>query len=182
MKSSNSPEASPATRAKIPCLWRQDVKDRRVIFGILPCVVISSLETDAFMAVIACIDMLKVRRNPARSRRERESTQGAVAILRRKKRVQGCASQNSYPKKSIQRKAGQTSLNASAGHAKKSSGRTWYEFQIQERKGPSRGLIQEGEPHERNPSAPKFEERKPEETSRQEECARKVAWDLARIF
>ena len=32
----------------------QDVKDRRVIF--VPCVVITSLETGAFMAVIACID------------------------------------------------------------------------------------------------------------------------------
>ena len=33
--------------------------------------------------------------------------------------------------------------------------------------------------NERNLCAPKFEERTPEETSRQEECARKAAWDLA---
>ena len=71
-------------------------------------------------------------------------------------------------------------MNASAGHAKKFSGRTWYEVQIRERKGPSRGVIQKGEPPERNPCAPKFEERTPEETSRQEEYARKAAWNLAR--
>ena len=35
-------------------------------------------------------------------------------------------------------------------------------------------------PHERHPCASTFEERTPEETSRQEECARKAAWDLAR--
>ena len=48
-------------------------------------------------------------------RSKSESTQGAVAIL--KEKVQGCVSQNSDPKKSILRKAGQTRLSASAGHA-----------------------------------------------------------------
>ena len=72
VKSSTRLEASPATSAKIPCLWgEQEVKDRHVIFDILPCVVMTSLETDAFMAIIACIDMVMVRRNPARSRRKR---------------------------------------------------------------------------------------------------------------
>ena len=70
-----------------------------------------------------------------------ESTQGAVAILKEEK-VQGCVSLNSDPKKSTLRKAGQMSLNASEGHALKFSGRTWYEVQIRERKGPSRGVIQ----------------------------------------
>ena len=50
-------------------------------------------------------------------------------------------------------------------------------FKFGKEKG-SRGVI--GEPHERNPCAPKFEERTPEETSRQEEYARKAAWNLAR--
>ena len=45
----------------------QDVKDRHVILDILPCVVITSLETDAFTAIVACADML-VTRNPARGR------------------------------------------------------------------------------------------------------------------
>ena len=95
------------TGAKMLVHGGQDVKDRHVIFDILLCVVIASLETDAFMAIIACIDMLMVGRDPARSRRKRE--------------VQGCVSQNSGPKKSILRKAGQTRLNASAGHTIKNS-------------------------------------------------------------
>ena len=49
----------------------QDVENRRVIIGILPCVKITSLETGASMAIIACIDMLTVRRNPARGRKVR---------------------------------------------------------------------------------------------------------------
>ena len=112
-------------------------------------------------------------------RSSKESTQKAVAILRQNK-VQGCVFQNSDPKKFILRKAGQVRLNAWAGHTVKFSGRTWYEIRIRDRKEPSRGVIQEGEPHEGNPCAPRFEERTPEETSRQEGCARKVAWDLAK--
>ena len=46
-----------------------DARDGRVIFDILPCVVITSLETGAFVTIIACIDMLMVR--TARSRRKR---------------------------------------------------------------------------------------------------------------
>ena len=45
---------------------------------------------------------------------------------------------------------------------------------------PSRGVIQKGEVHERNPCVPKFQERTPEETSRQEECVRKAALDWVR--
>ena len=44
-------------------MGEQDVKDRHVIFDILPCVVITILETDAFMVIVVCIDMLMVRRN-----------------------------------------------------------------------------------------------------------------------
>ena len=99
VKSSTSLEASPATRAKIPCLWGvregggegQDVKDRHVIFDILPCVVITSLETDAFMARVACVDMLMVSRNPERSRGKRV-LQGAVANLRQKNGPRLCVS------------------------------------------------------------------------------------------
>ena len=108
-KSSTSLEASLATRANIPCLWEeQDVKDRHVIFYILPCVVMTCLEPGASMAIIACIDML---------------TQQEVEE-REYSKVQGCASQNPDPKKSILRKAGQTRLNASAGHTIQFSGRT----------------------------------------------------------
>ena len=85
----------------------QNLQDRRVIFGVLPYVVIRSLETDAFVAIIASFDMLIVRRSPAKS--NRESTQVAVANLKHRK-VQDCVSQNSHPKKSILRKAGQVRM------------------------------------------------------------------------
>ena len=112
---------------------------------------------------------------------KKESTRGKVAILKEKKN-QGCASQNSGPTKSILGNAEQTRLNASAGHSMKFSGRTWYEIQIWERKGPSQGVIQKGELDERNPCVPKFDERTLEETSRKEECARKAAWNLAKKY
>ena len=60
------------------------MKNRRVIIDIIPCVVVTSLETDAFMAMVAYFDMLTVPRNPARGR-EGEGTQGSVAILKEKK-------------------------------------------------------------------------------------------------
>ena len=49
-----------------------------------------------------------------------------------------------------------------------------------ERTGPSRGLIQKCEPHERSPCAPRFEDRTEDETLHQERYARRVAWDLAK--
>ena len=75
-KSLNSLKASPETRAKKFFVYGgQDEKDRRATIDIIPCVVVTSLETDAFMAIVAHIDMLKVRSNlSARSRKE--GTQG----------------------------------------------------------------------------------------------------------
>ena len=69
----------------------QDVENRRVIIGILPCVVITSLFPGASMATIACIDMLMVRRNRARGRQVRV-LQGAVAILNERKGPRLCIS------------------------------------------------------------------------------------------
>ena len=45
---------------------------------------------------------------------------------------------------------------------------------------PSLGLICPGEPHERSPNAPKFEDRSQEETEWQEQGAREAAWKLAK--
>ena len=45
---------------------------------------------------------------------------------------------------------------------------------------PSLGYICPGEPHERSPNAPKFEDRSQEETEWQERCAREAAWKLAK--
>ena len=45
---------------------------------------------------------------------------------------------------------------------------------------PSLGKICPGEPHERSPNAPKFEDRSQEETEWQERGAREAAWKLAK--
>ena len=84
-------------------------------------------------------------------------------------------SQDSYPGKSILRKE----AKFGSKHAVKFFKGTWHQVKILERKGPSRGIIQKCEPHERNPCAPMFEERTQDETLHQERCARRVAWILA---
>ena len=45
---------------------------------------------------------------------------------------------------------------------------------------PSLGMICPGEPHQRSPNAPKFEDRSQEETERQDQGAREAAWRLAK--
>ena len=51
---------------------------------------------------------------------------------------------------------------------------------IRENKGPSLGKIQVKILHQRSPNATKFEDRSPEEAVRQERCARRDAWVLAK--
>ena len=46
----------------------------------------------------------------------------------------------------------------------------------------SLGMICPGDPHQRNPNAPKFEDRSQEETEWQERCARDAAWRLAKVL
>ena len=65
-----------------------------------------------------------------------------------------------------------------SNHAVKVSKGTWHHRKIWERKGPSGGIVQKCEPQERNPCAPKFEDRTLQETLQQERCARRDAWDL----
>ena len=57
-------------KLKIPVFGWQDEKDHRVFINIIPCVVVTSLETDAFMAIVACIDELMVRATSARGRKK----------------------------------------------------------------------------------------------------------------
>ena len=47
---------------------------------------------------------------------------------------------------------------------------------------PSLGMICPGDPHQRNPNTPKFEDRSQEETEWQERCAREAAWKMSKIF
>ena len=50
-----------------------------------------------------------------------------------------------------------------------------HHIKIRESKGPSRGIIQKCEPHERNPCAFGFEERAQDETLHQERCASRMS-------
>ena len=85
-----------------------------------------------------------------------------------------CVSPDLHPRKSILRKEAKLGSN----HTVKFSRSTWH-HKKKERKGPSRGVIQKCEPHERHPCAPQFDETKQEETLHQESCTR-VSWDLAK--
>ena len=57
---------------------------------------------------------------------------------------------------------------------------TLHPVKIRERKGPSKEVIQKCEPQERNPCAPKFDDRTQEEILQLERCACRGAWDLAK--
>ena len=49
-----------------------------------------------------------------------------------------------------------------------------------ETKNPSLGMIWPGEPHQRSPNAPKFEDRSQEQTEWQEQGAREATWRLTK--
>ena len=88
----------------------------------------------------------------------------------------GCVFQDMKPPKSILRKSSDMQkpiqrvkfTEAVARHTKNQD------------KNPSLGFICPGEPHERSPNAPKFEDRSQEETEWQEQGAREAAWKLAK--
>ena len=174
VKSSTNVEARPATRARIPYAWRAICKISSCDFRHPP-VCRNYKSEKRWIYGSNCLFRHADGEEKLRKRSKKESTHGAVAILKHRK-VQGCVSQNSDPKKSILRKAGQVRGNASAGHTIRFSGRTRYEIRIRDTKGPSQGIIQNGDTHERNRWALKFEERTPKETLRQEDCAGKAAW------
>ena len=152
------------------------VKTRRVCFGIFPCVNTSSLRPDANLEEHVSSDMLRLMRSPARSQRKVvrkdqlffwRSLHNCVVYLKILIR-----------EKSILRKERKLGSN----HAVKFSQITWHQHKIWERKVPSRGIIQKCAPHVRSLCAPQFEERTHEETLQQDGCARKAAWDLAKLF
>ena len=157
----------------------RQAKIRHVIFGILPCVIITKLNQDANMAK-KCRFRHDDDEAPSK-KSKKESAKGSVASLKEEVQI-GCVSQDSDPKKSTLRKLGELRLNASAGHTVKFSGSTWHRIKIREREGPCRGIIPKCEPHERNPCAPRFEDRSHEETSREKSWAREAAWNLAKTF
>ena len=87
--------------------------------------------------------------------------EGSVTLLKQSIQL-GCVSRDYPPRKSTLREVGKMGLNHTVNFSKG----TWHRVIL--------------EPYERNPCAPKFEERTQDETLHQERCARRVAWDLAK--
>ena len=88
----------------------------------------------------------------------------------------GCVFQDMTPPKSILRKS--TDMPKPIQHIKFK--KTIVRHTKIRDKNPSFGYICPGEPHERSPTAPKFEDRSQEETEWQEQGAREAAWKLAK--
>ena len=88
----------------------------------------------------------------------------------------GCVFQDMTPPKSILRKSTDMPKTIQRVKFKKAIAR---HTKIRDQ-NPSLGYICPGEPHERSPNAPKFEDRSQEETEWQEPGARESAWKLAK--
>ena len=88
----------------------------------------------------------------------------------------GCVFQDMTPPKSILRKSTDMPKPIQRVKFKKAIAR---HTKIRDQ-NPSLGYICPGEPHERSPNAPKFEDRSQEETEWQDQGAREAAWKLAK--
>ena len=88
----------------------------------------------------------------------------------------GCVFQDMKPPKSILRKS--TNMQKPIQRVKFTKAITRH-TKIRDQ-NPSLGYICPGEPHQRSPNAPKFEDRPQEETEWQEQGAREAAWKLAK--
>ena len=88
----------------------------------------------------------------------------------------GCVFQDMTPPKSILRKGTDMPKPIQSVKFKKAIAR---HAKIRDQ-NPSLGFFCPGEPHERSPNAPKFEDRSQEETEWQEQGAREAAWKLAK--
>ena len=88
----------------------------------------------------------------------------------------GCVFQDMTPPKSILRKGTDMQRPIQRVRFTKATARR---TKIQDQ-NPSLGYICPGEPHQRSPNAPKFEDRSQEETEWQERWAREAAWKLAK--
>ena len=91
-------------------------------------------------------------------------------------RQMGCVFQDMKPSKSILRKSSDMQKPIQCVKFTKAIAR---HAQIRDQ-NPSLGMICPGEPHQRTPNAPKFEDRSQEETEWQEQGAREAAWKLAK--
>ena len=106
----------------------------------------------------------------------RELKQGPVGRRSSNARHLGCVSHDMKPPKSILRKSSDMQKPIQRVKFTKAIAR---HTEIRDQ-NPSLGYTCPGEPHERSPNAPKFEDRSQEETEWQEQGACEAAWKLAK--
>ena len=109
-------------------------------------------------------------------KRDHELKRGPTGRRSSNARQLGCVFQDMKPPKSILRKS--TDMQKPIQRVKFTKAIARH-TKIRDQ-NPSLGYICPGEPHERSPNAPKFEDRSQEETEWQEQGAREAAWKLAK--
>ena len=105
-----------------------------------------------------------------------ELKQGPVGRRSSNARQLGCVFHDMKPPKSILRKS--SDMQKPIQRVKFTKGIARH-TKIRDQ-NPSLGYISPGEPHQRSPNAPKFEDRSQEETEWQEQGSREAAWKLAK--
>ena len=109
-------------------------------------------------------------------KRDHELKRGPTGRRSSDARQSGCVFQDMKPPKSILQKS--TDMQKPIQRVKFTKAIARH-TKIRDQ-NPSLGYICPGEPHERSPKAPKFEDRSQEETEWQEQGAREAAWKLAK--
>ena len=147
--------------------------------GILQNTCSSSLRMDADLGKNALLRIARWKNSPAKGQKK-NGDKSAVAMLQITRQL-SCAIQHMEPPKS-------SSILRQSSNIRKPIRCVRFTKAVVRHanirdKNPSLGMICPGDPHQRNPNAPKFEDRSQEETEWQERCAREAAWRLAkRVF
>ena len=170
-------EAQEAERLDVPA--RTTSKELALIHsvksGILRSACSTSQKMDADLEKSA-LSHRQVDEQPSK-RSQKNGDKSAVAMLESTRQL-GCVFQDMEPPKST------TILRKSSNRLKpircvKFTKAVVRHADIRDQ-NPSLGMICPGDPPQRNPNAPKFEDRSQEETEWQERCAREAAWKLTK--
>ena len=145
--------------------------------GILQNACSTSPKRDAGLGKSALVRIARVMNSLAKGF-FKNGDKSAVAMLKNRRQLV-CVFQDMEPPKSpsILRKSSNILKPIRCVRFSKSVSR---HANIRDPKKKSLGVICPGDPHQRNPNAPKFEDLPQEETERQERCAREAVWRLAK--
>ena len=164
--------------ARLPCkdYLKGTCTNSSVKSGILQSACSTSQKMDADLGEKCSYAHRQVDEQPSK-RSEKNGDKSAVAILKITRQL-GCVFQDMEPPKSssILRKSSNILKPIRCVRFTKAVLR---HADIRDQ-NPSLGMICPGDPHQRNPNAPKFEDRSQEETEWQERWAREAAWRLAK--